>query len=431
SGLGFSAKLPEPDLSPFASYPLASVKAFSIDNLETTEIDDAFSVEDAGENYRIGIHIAAPALAIERDDAIDRVAQSRYSTVYAPGIKVTMLPESWANAFSLFENRDNVCLSLYAVIRKDDFEVITSETRLERVFVAANLRTEKIEASLSPEGLENDTLTIPFAHELSVLYRAAERLQKHREEVRGRPEIKNRTEYSIVLTGEGEDATVSLAERARGAPVDFIVSELMIFANATWGGWLEDTHRAGIYRTQSKGKVKMTSVAGPHDAIGVNSYAWCTSPVRRYVDLVNQRQLISSVENREAVYRASDADLFSIISNFTFTYAAYGDFQRQMERYWSLRYIEQEGFTTLRAVVIKEDLVQLEKMPFLQRIPGLPTLPRGQVIVLNVASIDYVSVVLDATLREVLSENVSDEIDTESIEEVTVEVESQPEAQSA
>lgn len=422
-GTGFPAKTPEPDVSPFEAYPLAGVRAFSIDNLETTEIDDAFSVEETDSAWLVGIHIAAPSLAIARDDAMDAIAQARFSTVYAPGLKVTMLPEAWAEAFSLKEGKATVAVSLYASVDKETFEVTSTRSCIERVFVEKNLRTERIEDKLAPEGLENDALDMAFGHELSVLYRTSRALVRRREEVRGRPEVFNRTEYTISLEGEGPSARVRLSERARGAPVDFIVGELMIFANATWGAYLEEAGYAGIYRTQGKGKVKMTSVPGPHESIGVAQYAWCTSPVRRYVDLVNQRQIVAALTNREAVYRASDADLFSIISNFTLAYAAYAEFQKKMERYWSLRYIEQEGFATVRAVVVGEDLVQLEKMPFLQRIPGLPALSRGQVITLNVVGLDYLDVVLEATLASVLDENASEAILEEDAEDEAAEAE--------
>ena len=104
--------------------PIANVKAFSIDDSSTTEIDDATSVEHVDDKLlRIGVHIAAPGLGIERDSDIDRVARSRLSTVYAPGIKTTMLPQDWIKEFSLDEGRAVPCLSLYALVNKETLEV--------------------------------------------------------------------------------------------------------------------------------------------------------------------------------------------------------------------------------------------------------------------------------------------------------------------
>ena len=82
------------------------VRAFSIDDSATTEIDDAFSVQPLGERVRIGIHIAAPAVALARGHAVDTIAKSRMSTVYAPGLKYTMLPDDWIESLSLNEGRE-------------------------------------------------------------------------------------------------------------------------------------------------------------------------------------------------------------------------------------------------------------------------------------------------------------------------------------
>ena len=252
-----------------------------------------------------------------------------------------------------------------------------------------------------------------FAGEIQWLWKFAKKCLAEREAVRGRPENLGRLEWSIVLDGEGEDAHVGLKSRRRGSPLDLVVGEMMIFANTTWGGWLEEIGVAGIYRSQSMGRVKMSTTAGSHDGMGVPQYAWCTSPLRRYVDLVNQRQLISAVLDQEASYRRSDTDLFTIISNFTLTYGAYGDFQRKMERFWSLRWIEQEGLKVIEAVVVKGELIQIEGLPFMQRMPGLPELARGQKILLDVLGVDYIDVLLEARLRQVLDETDEAAIDEE------------------
>ena len=172
------------------------------------------------------------------------------------------------------------------------------------------------------------------------------------------------------------------------------------------------------------GRVKMSTTPGPHDGMGVAQYAWSTSPLRRYVDLVNQRQLISAALDRTPSYRPSDTDLFTIVSNFTLTYGAYSEFQRKMERYWSLRWIEQEGLKTIEAVVVKGELIRIEGLPFMQRMPGLPELPRGQKILLDILGVDYVDVLLEARLKEVLDETDEEALeDEDAVEEVSAESE--------
>lgn len=434
-GKGFASDLSLPAESNWNDLPIANVKAFSIDDSSTTEIDDATSVEHVDEKLlRIGIHIAAPSLGIERDSDIDRVARSRLSTVYAPGIKTTMLPESWIKGFSLDEGRAVPCLSLYALVDKDTLEVSATETHLERIKVASNIRYDLIEDEFTEEKLQSGSVNHPFAEEITWLWKFAKKCLADREAVRGKPENLGRVEWSFDLEGEGEDAIIHLKSRRRGSPLDLAVGELMIFANMVWGGWLEEMNVAGIYRSQSMGRVKMSTTPGPHDGMGVPQYAWCTSPLRRYVDLVNQRQLISAVLDRTPSYRPSDTDLFAIVSNFTLTYGAYSEFQRKMERYWSLRWIEQEGLKTIEAVVVKGELIRIEGLPFMQRMPGLPELPRGQKILLDILGVDYVDVLLEARLKEVLDETDEEALDDVEAEEETSaseveQADQQPEAE--
>lgn len=429
-GKGFASDLSLPSENGWNDLPIANVKAFSIDDSSTTEIDDATSVEHVDDKLlRVGIHIAAPSLGIERDCDIDRVARLRLSTVYAPGIKTTMLPESWIKGFSLDEGRPVPCLSLYALVNKDTLEVSATETHLERIKVASNIRYDLIEDEFTEEKLQSGSVNHPFADEITWLWKFAKKCLADREAVRGKPENLGRIEWSFDLEGEGEDAVIHLKSRRRGSPLDLAVGELMIFANTVWGGWLEEMNVAGIYRSQSVGRVKMSTTPGPHDGMGVPQYAWCTSPLRRYVDLVNQRQLISAVLDRAPSYRPSDTDLFTIVSNFTSTYGAYSEFQRKMERYWSLRWIEQEGLKTIEAVVVKGELIRIEGLPFMQRMPGLPELPRGQKILLDILGVDYVDVLLEARLKEVLDETDEDAIDDVEAEEEESVSETQPNSQ--
>jgi hypothetical protein len=103
-GTGFPA-LQAPPITD--ELPLATVRAFSVDDSATTEIDDALSIQGLGTGtVTLGIHIAAPGLAIAPDSAIDQVARHRLSTVYMPGHKVTMLPDEVVQTYTLQEGRD-------------------------------------------------------------------------------------------------------------------------------------------------------------------------------------------------------------------------------------------------------------------------------------------------------------------------------------
>jgi exoribonuclease-2 len=340
------------------------------------------------------------------------------STVYAPGLKYTMLPDGWVDAFSLNEGREVPVLSLYATVDTGSWEVLATETRVERVRIVANLRHDRLDDVITDEVIANGEFDAPFASELSLLWRFARALLARREQVRGRPEPLGRVDYSFVLDGEGEHAHVAIKPRRRGAPLDLIVAELMILANSTWGRWLVERRAVGIYRSQSLGRVRMGTQPAAHEGIGVDHYAWSTSPLRRYVDLVNQRQLIACAQDEPPPYRAKDADLFSIVSGFEALYGAYADFQQRMERYWALRWIRQERVRRLSATVIKGDVLRVDGMPFITRLPGLPELPRGQRLELDVLGTNEIDLTLEARVHQVLSaQTLIDPEDEELAEE--------------
>jgi exoribonuclease-2 len=185
----------------------------------------------------------------------------------------------------------------------------------------------------------------------------------------------------------------------------------MILANSHWGGWLAQRRTVGVYRTQQRlygaSRVKMTTAPGPHEGIGVDHYAWSTSPLRRYVDLVNQRQLIAAARGQAPAYAHNDADLYAIVSGFDAAYASYAEFQARLERYWCLRWLQQEGVRRIAAVVVKDDLLRLDGLPLLSRLPGLPTLPRGQRIEIDILGGDEIELALHARLHQVLGESAA------------------------
>lgn len=192
----------------------------------------------------------------------------------------------------------------------------------------------------------------------------------------------------------------------------------MIFANCTWGGWLDERNVAGIYRSQRMGKVKLTSVPGPHDGVGVPYYAWSTSPLRRYVDMVNQRQIIATLRGEEPPYKANDSELFVVINSFAANYSLFNDFQSRMDRYWSMRWIEQEGIDKIKVTVVKGDLVRVDGLPMAQRVPGMPEFERGQQLLMQVLELDYIELSMQLRVLEVL-ENQPEDLDEDELEEVS------------
>lgn len=381
-GTGFGDIESTIELNDHSDLPEATVAAFSIDDATTTEIDDAFSVTPLKlGSFRVGIHIAAPALGITPQSQLDQVVAQRLSTVYLPGSKITMLPEAVIHNYTLEEERLCPTLSLYIDVA-DDFTVIATESRIERIKVVTNLRHETLENSFNEISLRENKSDYPFGKELHLLWAFATKLQ----ELRGKAnDINNeKVDYNF----EVKDERISISTRHRGSPIDKVVSELMIYVNTQWGKQLADASISGIYRSQGNGKVKMGTAASPHQGLGVAQYAWSSSPMRRYVDLINQRQLIALLRGETPPYTKQSDDLLIAIRNFEIIYSIYGAFQRAMERYWCLRWLLQENIQKTSAQVIRESMVKIEGIPLTVRVPSLPDLLPGTFVELEISHID-------------------------------------------
>ncbi len=412
-GTGF----PPVELSAWDELPLASANAFSIDDAATTEIDDAFSVEKlANGNWRVGVHIAAPALGMPRDSDGDKIAAQRLSTVYMPGNKITMLPDSVVQAFTLCADRVCPALSMYNEVDGATLEILGHESRVERIHIAANLRHDTLEPLFNEETLAAGKSDYPYANELALLWNLAQKL----EAARGKPSDNSTQQVDYNFHIENDRVSISL--RRRGSPVDKVVSELMILVNSEWGKHLAEHGFAGIYRTQQNGKVKMSTVAAPHQGLGVAQYMWSSSPLRRYVDMVNQRQIIAMLRDGAPSYEKNDTALYAAMRDFDTMYAIYNDFQRHMERYWCLRWLLQEQAVhadnaphlnplppageeaneslrelVVNATVLRENLVKVDDIPLVFRAPSLPELPANTRVRLAIVSIDLLD--LDVRTR--------------------------------
>ncbi|WP_227815916.1 ribonuclease catalytic domain-containing protein [Nitrogeniibacter aestuarii] len=385
--------------------PVADVRAFSIDDATTTEIDDAFSVTPRdGGGWTVGIHIAAPGLGIERGSALDAIARQRLSTVYMPGNKITMLPDALVEIFTLQAGRTCPAVSLYLELNAD-LSVSNQYSRLERIPVEANLRHHDLEPVFNEDTLLNGGPDYPWKQELTLLWELATIMEAGR----GKPATnQTQVDYSFyvdwgVQTSDGPGAA-AISPRLRGSPMDKLVAELMIVANSTWGKQLDDAGIPGIYRVQGGGKVRMATVAAPHEGLGVDCYAWSSSPLRRYVDLVNQWQLISVLQGTDPVFPPKSPDLMEVVRDFDMAYSAYAEFQRHMERYWCIRALRQRDDDRITARVLRENVVRIDDMPFVFKVGGMPLQVPGAHVALEMKDSDLLDVDLRARFVSVLSE---------------------------
>jgi exoribonuclease-2 len=385
-----------------ATLPTAEVQAFSIDDAGTTEIDDALSVTALPEGgHRIGVHISAPGLVINKDDSLDQVARARMSTVYMPGDKITMLPDAVIARFSLDAGSARPAVSIYVdVDAQGDLIDQSAQTRIELVPIAANLRLEHLEEAVNqfadPEYVAKKGNAFAFQHELLILWRAAQKLHAKRQEQRTKNGLRVeqlgvvdpnalQRDFQFQISQINGVEQVEIQPRSRGSVLDTIVAEWMIYCNSTWGQWLADQGLPALFRTQ-KGwgpqRTRMQTTPAPHEGLGLEYYAWCTSPLRRYSDLVNQWQLIALAKHgvtakMVAPFQPRDASLMGIAADFETCYQSYAEYQDRMEKYWCLRWLAQKPLPrTVFARHLKEGMSRLEDIPLHLPIPELASHPR-------------------------------------------------------
>lgn len=377
-----------------ADLPLAECEAFSLDEIGTTEIDDAFSLRrEATGLLRVGIHIAAPALGFAPGSPLDAIARQRLSTAYMPGRKFTMLPEDVIGAFSLDHGTAQPAVSLYLELAADG-SVRARHTRLERVRIAANLRHAEVDA-LNDAFASGRVAGLAFEEPLRALWRLAAALEAKR----GKPSVSSAArDYAFHVEG----GRVRIVPRKRGAPLDKLVSELMIMANSAWGELLAERDVAAIYRVQSSGKVRLSVDPEAHEGLGVACYGWFTSPLRRYVDLVNQWQLAAALAGRRAPFARNSEALLSALCAFETVYARYDEHQRAMEDFWCLRWLLQERVAALEATVLREGVVRFDALPLAARVPSLPALDPGTRVRLELRGVDLLERTVSCVYRETL-----------------------------
>jgi len=374
--------------------PRAAAQAFSLDDIGTTEIDDAFSVEQrAGSVVRVGIHIAAPGLGFAPGSPMDAIARARLSTAYMPGRKFTMLPEDVIAGYSLDHGGEQAAVSLYFDVAADG-AIGAAHSRVERVPVVANLRHAQYD--VLNQAFESGGVTgLAFEAELRELWRVAGLLEAKR----GKPSVSTAAlDYTFHVEGD----RVRIVPRRRGSPLDKLVAEMMIFANSSWGELLAERDVAAIYRVQSTGKVRFSVHPEPHEGLGLSCYAWMSSPLRRYVDLVNQWQLIAALGGRRAPFARNSDGLLTALRAFEITAARFDQHQQAMEDYWSLRWLLQEGVTAAPAVVLRESLARFEGLPLVARVPSLPALDPGTRVSLEIKAVDLIERNVSCVFREIL-----------------------------
>lgn len=351
------------------------LEVFSVDSETTADIDDAISLEDRGDRIVLGVHISNVARFVNEGSFLDRGALERAETVYFPEGSTDMFPRKLVNSrLSLAAGALRPALSLFATFEKKDFTPAGYVFEETVVRVSKNLSYEEATGVFGSE---------PRGKTLSDLTASLRRRRIERGAfIVQLPELK-------IEPGGGE---ISIWKDFMNSPAHKVVSECMILMNSLSGDFFSENGIPALFRSQARDidpeaseldpedvlfpvkvikHLKPSSVAAApqvHKSLGVTSYVQMTSPIRRYTDLLMQRQLVGFLRGEGIRY--SDAELEDTNTRVSLGTREIKNAQRSRHRYWLLRYIQQKqikgatGFVSPRGrdgfnVYIPEFLVEL------------------------------------------------------------------------
>jgi len=355
---------------PASAEDLTGEELITIDAITTRDVDDALSYRVDGEDALVGIHIADVAHFVEHDSALDREIRQRAVSIYLPEITIPMIPPILSEeAASLNMGKLRPALSLVIRfgpdLRPKEHKIVPAIIRVKE-----RLSYEEADDRIGEAGSKE-----------AALFAIAESLRKDRVSTGAiifkDPELSVRVE---------ETGVIEPVLRDRETPSQILVSEMMILANSLFGRFMKDNDVPGIFRSQppptekieipdrydpvisyrskralSRGDVSTTPA--PHSTLGLAVYTTATSPLRRYPDLVIQRQIKAALQDRDQLL--STAEMEKILDEISYRLDRAVILERERQRYFLLKYFEQHRTEEFEAIVLHRfprfHLVQLTR----------------------------------------------------------------------
>ena len=364
------------------------LRMVTIDGESTKDIDDGLSIVSLDNGYRIGVHISDVSQIVLPGSKLNEQAIRRATSVYTADYQIPMLPpELSEQLLSLVSGEVRSVMSFY-VETDSQFEIQRSFVKQENLKIAERLSYNQVDAILADEK-NNDSL----AEMLLRLFDAASHFESRRI-MTGALQFNRREKFARV-DSEGK---VYLERSDEETPARKLVSELMVTANVVAATFARDNQIPLVFRSQDKPDVdilrggedivegpareyfrrglmkrSVTSTTPlPHYGLAAPAYVQITSPIRRYLDLVNQRQLSCHLSGQGQMLNALEVREMLELCESRLDEA--NSIQRQRARYWLLRYFEQQRLSDLTGIIVKADeqrpLVELDDiqtiLPFQQ-----------------------------------------------------------------
>jgi exoribonuclease-2 len=378
---------------------------FTVDDISTRDMDDAISIEQTDDGFRLEVHIIEVGAVIEKGSLLDRLGLLRGTSIYLPEKTINMLPSSLSeNCLSLVAGKGRPALSCIFEIG-DDFQIKSATIRNTFIRVSQRFTYDEVDQFLESGDFKFNTL-----------YQIAATSESQRIE-NGAVNVP-RKDVSVSVDQQGR---VHLKEYNEENPSRQLVSEMMVMANAEMANYAARHDLPMIYRAQeepdridpaelskipqgpardnaARSVLKKSTVSytpTPHSGLGLKAYIQATSPIRRYTDLINQRQISHHVKTGKVLYKQED--LFELYSEME---GALNDalmVSRESKRFWLFRYLEQrvaagEHFVTGTVVRtnLKTPLIELEELSL--TVPArLSNVKPGDFLKLRIVNVDAVN----------------------------------------
>jgi exoribonuclease-2 len=335
---------------------LRHLESFTIDGPLTRDFDDALSLEIKDGEHEVGVHITDVAAFLEPDSPLDIEARNRGTSLYLPRRHIPMIPPSLSqDTLSLKMGCDRPAVSLLCRLGGDG-EVLSYRFTRSLIKVKRQLTYDEVN-----EGFEQDEV-------LSEMHRLATAFQQQR--IESGALVLSVPEESIQVDDEG---IVHFRKMEQNTPGRMLVAEFMILYNWLAARFCRDKKIPVLYRAQAEPSERLNRMGmdelfyvfmqrrklqpmlidtdpGPHAGLGLDAYTNISSPIRRYLDLVIQRQIRSAIMGEPAPYDEDELEKIRMVvqGNIKELTAV----RRSRTRYWIQKYLMQNRDLKLSAFVI-------------------------------------------------------------------------------
>jgi exoribonuclease II len=358
---------------PASVVDLTNEELITVDSVFTRDVDDALSISHSGNETVLGIHITDVAHFVDHDSMLDREVSERATSIYLPEFTIPMIPpvlsESGASlAVGEVRPAISVMVTMGQDLKLKDFDILSSIVRVKE-----RLSYEEADERISIQGSRE-----------AEMFAVACALRGER--IASGAIIFKDPELSVRVN---PDKTIEVGCRDRETPSQVLVSEMMILANNLFARFMKEHDVPCLFRSQPPPLEKielgpdydpvtsyrskkvlargdLSTEPAPHSTLGLQLYTTATSPLRRYPDLLVQRQLKAILGGNPPLFTREELE--AILAKISYSLERATLLERERTRYFLLRYLEQRKHEEFEAVVLHRFprfyLVQITKFSF-------------------------------------------------------------------